>query len=62
MQRNREKQRVGKTRDLFKKIENIKGKFHPKMGSINNRNSEDVIEAEEIKKRWKEHMEELYKK
>ena len=54
--------RRGKTRDLFKKIENIKGKFHPKMGSINNRNSEDVIEAEEIKKRWKEHMEELYKK
>ena len=53
---------MGKTRDLFKKIENIKGKFHPKMGSINNRNSEDVIEAEEIKKRWKEHMEELYKK
>ena len=54
--------RRGKTRDLFKKIGNIKGKFHPKMGSIKNRNSEDLIEEEEIMKRWKEYMEEWYKK
>jgi len=62
VQRNGGKHQKRKDRDLFKKIGNIKGKFHPKMGSIKNRNSEDLIEAEEIKKRWKEYMKELYKK
>ena len=53
--------RKGKT-DLFKKIGNIKGTFHPKMGTIKDTNSKDLIQAEETKKRWKEHTEELYKK
>ena len=53
---------MGKTRDLFKKIRNTKGTFHAKMGSINDRNGMDVIEAEDIKKRWQEYTEELYKK
>ena len=53
---------MGKTRDLFKKIRDIKGTFHEKMGSIKNRNSIDLTEAEDIKKRWQEYMEELYKK
>jgi len=57
-----EKNRRGKTRDLFRKIENIKGTFCPKMGTIKNRNSRDRVEAEEIKKRWNEYTEELYKK
>ena len=57
-----ENTRKGKTRDLFKKIGNIKGTFHPKMGTIKGRNSKDLLEAEEIKKRWKEYTEELYKK
>ena len=62
MQRNREKQRVGKTRDLFKKIENIKGKFHARMGMIQDRNCKDLTEKKkEIKKRWQEYTE-LYKK
>ena len=51
MQKNRGKHRKGKTRDLFKKAGNIKGTIHPKMGTIKDRNSEDLIEAEEIKKR-----------
>ena len=57
-----EKNRMGKTRDLFKKIRDIKGKFHAKMGSIKDRNGMDLTEAEDIKKRWQEYTEELYKK
>ena len=53
---------MGKTRDLFKKIRDIKGTFHAKMGSIKDRNGRDLTEAEEIKKRWQEYTEELYKK
>ena len=53
---------MGMTRDLFKKIRDTKGTFHAKMGSINDRNGRDLTEAEEIKKRWKEYTEELYKK
>ena len=53
---------MGKTRDLFKKISNTKGTFHAKMGSIKDRNGMDLTEAENIKKRWKEYTEELYKK
>ena len=53
---------MGKTRDLFKKIRNTKGTFHAKMGSIKDRNAMDLREAEDIKKRWKEYTEELYKK
>ena len=62
MQRNREKQQNGKTRDLFKEIRDTKGTFHAKMGSIKDRNSMELTEAEDIKKRWQEYMEELYKK
>ena len=54
--------RMGKTRDLFKKIEGIKGTFYVRMGTIKDRNIKDLIEAEEIKKRWQEYTEELYKK
>ena len=50
--------RMGKTRDLFKKIRGTKGKFHAKMGSINNRNGRDLTEAEDIKKRWQDYTEE----
>ena len=50
------------TRDLFKNIRDIKGTFHAKMGSIKDRNGMDLTEAEDIKKRWQEHTEELYKK
>ena len=57
-----ENNRRGKTRDLFKKIGNIKGTFNPKLGTIKARNSKDLIEAEEIMKRWQEYTEELYKK
>ena len=57
-----EKNRTGKTRDLFKKIRDTKGTFHAKMGSIKDRNGMDLIEAEYIKKRWQEYTEELYKK
>ena len=53
---------MGKTRDLFKKIRDTKGTFHAKMGSIKDRNGMDLTEAKDIKKRWKEYMEELHKK
>ena len=62
MQRNRVNNRRGKTRDLFKKIRDTKGTFHAKMGSIKVRNGRDLTEAEDIKKRWQEYTEELYKK
>ena len=51
-----------KTRDLFKKIRDSKGTFHAKMGSIKDRNGMDLTEAEDIKKRWQEYIEKLYKK
>ena len=57
-----ENDRMGKTRDLFKKIRDTKGTFHAKMGWIKVRNGMDLTEAEEIKKRWQEYTEELYKK
>ena len=57
-----EKNRMGKTRDLFKKIRDTKGTFHAKMVSIKDRNGMDLTEAEDIKKRWQEYTEELYKK
>ena len=53
---------MGKTRDIFKKIRDTKGTFHAKMGSIKDRNHMDLTEAEDIKKRWQEYTEELYKK
>ena len=53
---------MGKTRDLFKKIRDIKGRFHAKIGSIKDRNDMDLTEAEDIKKRWQEYTEELHKK
>ena len=53
---------MGKTRDLFKKIRDIKGTFHAKMGSIKDKYGMDLTEAEDIKKRWQEYTEELYKK
>ena len=53
---------MGKTRVLFKKIRDTKGIFHAKVGSIKDRNSKDLTEAEDIKKRWQEYTEELYKK
>jgi len=54
--------RMGKTRDLVKKIRDTKGTFHAKMGSIKDRNSRDLTEVEDIKERWHEYIEELYKK
>ena len=57
-----ENNRMGKTRDLFKKIRETKGTFHAKMGSIKDRNGMDITEAEDIKKKWQEYTEELYKK
>ena len=57
-----ENNRMGKTGDLFKKTRDIKGTFQARMGIIKDRNSKDVTEAEEIKKRWPENTEELYKK
>ena len=57
-----ENNRVGKTRDLFKRVRDIKGTFHAKMGSIKDRNGMDLTEAEDIKKRSREYTEELYKK
>ena len=54
--------RMGKTRDLFKKIRDIKGTFHAKMSTIKDRNGMDLIEAEDIKKRWQQYTEELYKR
>ena len=53
---------MGKTRDLFKKISNTKGTFHAKMGTIKDRNGTDLTEVEDIKKRWQEYTDELYKK
>ena len=57
-----ENNRMGKTRDFFKKIRDTKGTFHEKMGIIKDRNGLDLTEAEDIKKRWQEYTEELYKK
>ena len=57
-----EDSRIGNTRDLFKKVRDTKGPFHAKMGSIKDRNGMDLTEAEDIKKRWQECTEELYKK
>ena len=57
-----ENNRMGKTRDLFKKIRDTKGTFHAKMGSIKDRNGMDLTEAEDIKKRWEEYVEKLHKK
>ena len=57
-----ENNRMGKTRDLFKKIRDTKGTLHAKMGSIKDRNGMDLTEAEDIKKRWQEYTEELYKR
>ena len=62
MQRDRRKQQNGKTRDLFKKVRDIKGIFHAKMDIIKDRNGMDLKEAEETKKRWQIYTEELYKK
>ena len=63
MQRNRADSRMGKTRDLFKKIRDTKGTFHAMTGTIKERNVKDLTETDEIKKkRWQEHTEELYKK
>ena len=58
----KENNRMGKTRDLFKKVRDTKGIFHAKMGIIKDRNGLDLTEAEDIKKRWQEYTEELYKK
>ena len=57
-----ENNRMGKTRDHFKKIRNTKVRFHAKMGTIKDRNGMDLTEAEDIKKRWQEYTESLYKK
>ena len=57
-----ENNRMGKTRDLFKKLRDTRGTFHAKVGSIKDRNGMDLTEAEDIKKRWQEYTEELYKK
>ena len=62
MQKIEENNRTGKTRDFFKKIRHTKGTFHVNMGSIKDRDGMDLREAEYIKKRWQEYMEELYKK
>ena len=56
-----ENNRMGKTRDLFKKIRDTKGTFHAKMGTVKDRNDKDLTEAEEIKKTWQEYTDELYK-
>ena len=53
---------MGKTRDLFKKFRDTKGRFHAKMGTINDRNEMDLTEARDIKKRWQEYTEEIYRK
>ena len=57
-----ENNRMGKTRDLFKRIRDTEGIFHAKMGTIKDRNGKDLTEAEDIKKRWQEYTEDLYKK
>ena len=62
MQKIEENNRIGKTRDLFKKIRDTKGPFHAKMGSIMDRNGRDLTEAADIKKRWQGYTEELYKR
>ena len=62
MQRNRGREQNGKDRDLFKKIRDTKGTFHAKMGSIKDRDNVDITEAEDIKKRWQDYTEELYRK
>ena len=61
MLNNTRKQQKAKTRDLFWKIGNIKKAFHTNMGTIKDKSGRDLVDAEEIKKRWKEYMEELYK-
>ena len=61
-QKQRKTTQGGKTRDLFRKIGNIKGIFYPQLGTIKDRNGRDLVDVEEMKKRWKEYMEELYKK
>ena len=58
----KENNRMGKTKDLFKKMKDTKGTFHAKMGTIKDRNGIDLTEAEDIKKRWQEYTKELYKK
>ena len=60
--KKQENNRMGRTRDLFKKIKGMKGTFHAKMGSIRDRNGRDLTEAEEIKKKWQGYTDELYKK
>ena len=62
MQKIEENNRIGKTRDLFKKIRDTKGTFHSKMGSIKHRSGMDLTETEDIKKRWQEYTEELHKR
>ena len=62
MKETEENNGMGKTRDLFKEIRDTKGTFHAKMGSIKDRNGMDLTEAKDIKKRWQEYTEELYKK
>ena len=62
MQRREENNSMGKTRDLLKEIRDTKENFHVKMGTIKDRNGMDLTEADDIKKRWQEHTEELYKK
>ena len=61
MQRNRDNNRMGKTKDLFKKIKDTKGILYAKIGTLKDRNGMDLTEAEHIKKRWQEYTEELYK-
>ena len=60
--KQRKKNRMGSIRDLVKKIRDTKGTFHAKMGTIKDRNGRELTEAEDIKKRWQEYTEELYKK
>ena len=62
MQKREESNRMGKTRDLFKKIRDTKGKFQAKKDTVKDRNGLDLTEAEDIKKRWQKYTEELYKK
>ena len=62
MKKIEENNRIGKTRELFRKLRDTKGTFHVKMGTIKDRNCLDLKEAEDIKKRWQEYTEKLYKK
>ena len=62
MQRNKGKNTMGKTTDLFKRIEDTEGTFHAKMGTTKDRNGKDLTEAEEIKKRWQEYTENYTRK